>query len=444
MLNICDAAALTEWALANGAYIHEAVHAGVPCDKKGLGVVLRTAVEQAELLLRVPHNLLIGAALGELEAAEGPRAVLQRLLSLRAGVSGESTFWEPYLRCLPATFDTTIFWSDAELDELQGSPVRSRSVHRSKELRAEHGRFEQNNASYRDFVWAYSITTSRIFRDPSIPAPGGIALVPIVDWINAATVQRPNVRWAAGAEGVSIYATTSLAAGTELLFAYGASQSSAVGAIDYGHAERLGAEDEIVLLSSPPRIHQQWGAEGVACEEEGGLSARPTRVAYDERRHRLEMQGLWGRPAIPLTVGLRSPHPRLRWAFGAEEGDGDASGVGATMMRVAMLLVAEHEAAARWTRRERRLALCLVRSHAKLLLRVGYPTPLEDDEIELEAEPVGTRLHTALVVRMAEKRLVGALITNISRALARRPRKVRRKRVGAPRDGHGVGRDELR
>ena len=55
-----------------------------------------------------------------------------------------------------------------------------------------------------------------------------------------------------------------------------------------------------------------------------------------------------------------------------------------------MLLVAEHEAEARWTRRELRLALCLVRSHAKLLLRAGYATALEDDQIELEDEERGS------------------------------------------------------
>lgn len=39
---------------------------------------------------------------------------------------GENSQWKPYLDVLPATFDTPMFWSDEELEELQGSSLRSK------------------------------------------------------------------------------------------------------------------------------------------------------------------------------------------------------------------------------------------------------------------------------------------------------------------------------
>lgn len=38
------------------------------------------------------------------------------------------TKWEPYIRTLPTTFDTPMFWSAEELEELQGTAVVGRSI----------------------------------------------------------------------------------------------------------------------------------------------------------------------------------------------------------------------------------------------------------------------------------------------------------------------------
>lgn len=39
---------------------------------------------------------------------------------------GEQSLWKPYFDALPETFDTPMFWSDAELSELQASAVRAK------------------------------------------------------------------------------------------------------------------------------------------------------------------------------------------------------------------------------------------------------------------------------------------------------------------------------
>lgn len=38
------------------------------------------------------------------------------------------TKWGPYMRTLPTTFDTPMFWSAEELEELQGTSVVGRSI----------------------------------------------------------------------------------------------------------------------------------------------------------------------------------------------------------------------------------------------------------------------------------------------------------------------------
>lgn len=38
------------------------------------------------------------------------------------------TKWGPYMRTLPTIFDTPMFWSTEELEELQGTAVVSRSI----------------------------------------------------------------------------------------------------------------------------------------------------------------------------------------------------------------------------------------------------------------------------------------------------------------------------
>lgn len=39
---------------------------------------------------------------------------------------GSGSKWKPYIDVLPASFETPMFWSDAELDELQASATRSK------------------------------------------------------------------------------------------------------------------------------------------------------------------------------------------------------------------------------------------------------------------------------------------------------------------------------
>ena len=44
------------------------------------------------------------------------------------GQNDIQTKWGPYFRTLPTTFDTPMFWSAVELEELQGTAVVGRSI----------------------------------------------------------------------------------------------------------------------------------------------------------------------------------------------------------------------------------------------------------------------------------------------------------------------------
>lgn len=50
------------------------------------------------------------------------------LVMLYEYLQGESSLWRPYLDILPQTFDTPIFWSEAELKELEGTSLTTEKI----------------------------------------------------------------------------------------------------------------------------------------------------------------------------------------------------------------------------------------------------------------------------------------------------------------------------
>lgn len=50
------------------------------------------------------------------------------LVMLYEYLQGEASKWKPYFDVLPQTFDTPIFWSEAELKELQGTCLTSEKI----------------------------------------------------------------------------------------------------------------------------------------------------------------------------------------------------------------------------------------------------------------------------------------------------------------------------
>lgn len=89
----------------------------------------RTNIPQGEELFSIPRSLILTVQNSELKTlleqdveALGPWLSLM-LVMLYEYLQVSKSRWAPYFRVLPTRFDTLMFWSPAELNELQASAI---------------------------------------------------------------------------------------------------------------------------------------------------------------------------------------------------------------------------------------------------------------------------------------------------------------------------------
>lgn len=95
----------------------------------GRGVVARENIEEGEELFSIPRTLILAVQNSDLKSllpqdveALGPWLSLM-LVMLYEYLKGDQSKWATYFQILPSRFDTLMFWSPAELQELQGSAI---------------------------------------------------------------------------------------------------------------------------------------------------------------------------------------------------------------------------------------------------------------------------------------------------------------------------------
>ena len=122
-------------------------------------------------------------------------------IALLAERNTPNSFWQPYIQSLPQSHDDqALFWSDAELNDLQ-SPIVVKQIHTSRRWLNSHydtllslvGRypelFPDESTIMDDFLWAYYIVTSRCFdvaRPQDKDDEHSVGLNPFVDLLNHA------------------------------------------------------------------------------------------------------------------------------------------------------------------------------------------------------------------------------------------------------------------
>lgn len=89
----------------------------------------RTNISEGEELFSIPRSLILAVQNSELKTllpqdveALGPWLSLM-LVMIYEYLQGPQSRWSPYFRVLPTRFDTLMFWSPAELAELQASAI---------------------------------------------------------------------------------------------------------------------------------------------------------------------------------------------------------------------------------------------------------------------------------------------------------------------------------
>ncbi|KAJ7354668.1 SET domain-containing protein [Mycena albidolilacea] len=99
----------------------------------GRGAVALKDIPEGHVLFKIPRGLLLSAETSSLPGLIGldrwKEAKMHMgwvgliLCMMWETVQGPSSKWSKYLESLPKTFDTPMFWSDAELGELKGTSV---------------------------------------------------------------------------------------------------------------------------------------------------------------------------------------------------------------------------------------------------------------------------------------------------------------------------------
>ncbi|KAL8161497.1 hypothetical protein V2J09_012986 [Rumex salicifolius] len=223
---------------------------------EGLGLVAQKDMDQNEVVLEVPKMFWINP-----DAVEGSEigSVCSRLkpwvsvsLFLIREKQKEDSLWKPYIDILPDNTDSTIFWSEEELSELQGTQLLSTTMDvkelvQNEFLKAEEEVLVPNKKLFPcpitldDFFWAFGMLRSRAFSRLSGQS---FVVVPVADLMNhSSRITTQDYLWEVKG-GLfktdlvfSVRAPIPVKAGDQILIQYDLNKSNADMALDYGFVE---------------------------------------------------------------------------------------------------------------------------------------------------------------------------------------------------------------
>ncbi|KAJ7071925.1 SET domain-containing protein [Mycena amicta] len=121
------------WFTGNGGTIDSSSVGFTDFADAGRGVVALRNIPEGHVLFKIPRSILLSTETSSLPQRVGLDQWRARKLHVGwAGLilcmmwetaQGRTSKWAPYLESLPTTFNTPMFWSDDELEELRGTSV---------------------------------------------------------------------------------------------------------------------------------------------------------------------------------------------------------------------------------------------------------------------------------------------------------------------------------
>jgi len=177
-------------------------------DGLGLGLCAMRDLAQSDHLIVVPESAMISedtainSYLGGLIKRD---PILQHMgnISLSLHVLGEyvnpQSTWQPYLRILPASYDTTLYFTPEQVHGLKGSPALDEAIKQFRNVSRQYSYFyrifqtssEAKSWPIKDFFtfdayrWAVSTVMTRGNRIPAAATgTGQLALIPAWDMAN--------------------------------------------------------------------------------------------------------------------------------------------------------------------------------------------------------------------------------------------------------------------
>ncbi|KAK6931266.1 SET domain [Dillenia turbinata] len=163
---------------------------------EGLGLIATRDIAENDVILEVPRRFWVNPDTVEYseigKVCDGLNPWVSVALFLVREKLREDSKWKIYLDVLPETTDATIFWSDEELSELEGTQLLCTTLSVKEYVQMEFMKAEAeiiipnrqlfpSAITLNDFFWAFGILRSRAF---SRLQGQNLVVIPLIDLIN--------------------------------------------------------------------------------------------------------------------------------------------------------------------------------------------------------------------------------------------------------------------
>ncbi|XP_050238970.1 fructose-bisphosphate aldolase-lysine N-methyltransferase, chloroplastic [Mercurialis annua] len=226
--------------------------------KEGLGLIAHRDIARNDVVLEIPKKLWINpdavaaSDIGSVCSGLKPWISVALFLIKEKGKKEGSKWW-PYLDILPHSTNSTIYWSEEELAELQGTQLlrttwnvkeylQREFVKVQEEILIPHKKLFPSPITLDDFFWAFGMLKSRAF---SRLRGQNLVLIPLADLINhSPDITTEDYAYEIKGGGLfsrdllfSLRSPISVKAGEQVLIQYDVNKSNAELALDYGFIE---------------------------------------------------------------------------------------------------------------------------------------------------------------------------------------------------------------
>lgn len=366
---------------------------------EGLGLVATRDIGKNEVVLEVPKRFWINpdaVAASEIgNVCSGLKPWISVALFLLREKHRKDSKWKYYIDVLPESTNSTIYWSEEELDEIQGTQLLSTTLGVKEYVESEFGKVEEQvilpnkklfpfPITLDDFFWAFGILRSRAF---SRLRNQNLVVIPFADLINHSDIvtTEDHAYEVKGAAGLfswdylfSLRSPLHLKAGQQVFIQYDLNKSCADMALDYGFVE-TGSSRNAFTLTLGISESDAFYADKLDIAESNGFSET---AYFDIKLDRalptgmlpyLRLVALGGTDAFLLESIFRNSiwdHLQLPVSRANEE------------------------------------LICQVIQNACKAALSNYRTTIEEDEELIEAGNLGARLDIAVKVRAGEKKVL--------------------------------------
>ncbi|KAL7608318.1 hypothetical protein Lser_V15G11584 [Lactuca serriola] len=368
---------------------------------EGLGLVAQRDIGRNEVVLEVPKKFWINP--DTVSASEIGRvcdglkpwiSVALFLIKEKLREDDDYSPWRNYINILPESTDSTIFWSEEELSEIEGTQLLSTTLSVKEYVKNEFLQVQEqvilpntklfpSPITLDDFIWAFGILRSRAF---SRLRGQNLVLIPIADLINhSPSIAKEDYAYEIKGAGLfsrdqifSLRSPIPVKAGQQVLIQYDLNKSNAELALDYGFIESTVDRNTYTLT----------------------LQISDSDPYFDDKLDIAETNGTKAVQYFDITLGRPLPPKMLPYLRLVALGGTDSF----LLESIFRNSVWDHLELP--VSRDNEEVICQVVRTACRSALSSYRTTIEEDE-KLKGGDINRRVEIAIAIREGEKKVLG-------------------------------------